>query len=125
MILITAEVSAQKLNIWPGIAPGSEDWKQRERIEGSVLGTMAYNIVTPTITAFLPKKSKATGTAVIIAPGGAFKLLSIGHEGTQVAQWLKGKGIAAFVLKYRLIETPPGYSFGGGGMGFGAPGGQV
>ncbi|MBP1610675.1 MAG: alpha/beta hydrolase, partial [Acidobacteria bacterium] len=75
-----------------------------------------------TITAFLPKKSKATGTAVIIAPGGAFKLLSIDHEGTKVAQWLKGKGIAAFVLKYRLIETPPGYSFGGAGAGFGAPG---
>ena len=54
IILMAAEVSAQTLNIWPGIAPGSEDWKQHERIEGSVLGTMAYNVVTPTITAFLP-----------------------------------------------------------------------
>ena len=121
IILIAADVSAQTLNIWPGVAPGSENWKQRERIEGSMLGAVAYNVVTPMITAFLQKKSKATGTAVIIAPGGAFKVLSIDLEGTRVAQWLKGKGIAAFVLKYRLIETPPGYSFGGG-AGFKAPG---
>lgn len=122
IILMAAEVSAQTLNIWPGVAPGSENWKQHERVEASMLGTIAYNVVTPTIKAYLPKKSKATGTAVIIAPGGAFKLLSIDHEGTEVAQWLKGKGIAAFVLKYRLIETPPGFSFGAGGGEFGAPG---
>jgi acetyl esterase/lipase len=121
-IFMAVDMFAQTLNIWPGVAPGSEDWKQRERIERSILGAMVYNVVTPTIAAFLPKESKATGTAVIIAPGGAFKLLSIDHEGNLVAQWLKGKGIAAFVLKYRLIETPPGYSFGGDGAGFGAPG---
>ena len=60
IILIAADVSAQTLNIWPGVAPGSENWKQRERIEGSMLGAVAYNVVTPMITAFLPKKSKAT-----------------------------------------------------------------
>jgi hypothetical protein len=41
-----------------------------------------------------------------------------------VAQWLKGKGITAFVLKYRLIETPPEYSFGGGGARFGGQGAE-
>jgi acetyl esterase/lipase len=119
IILTAAEAREQTLNIWPGVAPGSEDWKQRERIEQSMMGAIAYNVVTPTITAFLPKQTKATGTAVIIAPGGAFKILSIDQEGNRVAQWLKGKGIAAFVLKYRLIETPPAYSFGGGGAGMG------
>jgi acetyl esterase/lipase len=122
IILTAADAREQTLNIWPGIAPGSEDWKQRERIEPSMIGSIAYNVVTPTITAFLPKQDKATGTAVIIAPGGAFKILSIDQEGTRVAQWLKGKGIAAFVLKYRLIETPLGFSFGGGGAGIGGPG---
>ena len=113
---------AQTLNIWPGVAPGSENWKQQERVEKGGPGSIVYNVVTPTLTAYLPKKSKATGTGVIVAPGGAFMLLSIDHEGNQVARWLQEKGIAAFVLKYRVAETPPGFSFGAPSAGRGAAG---
>jgi acetyl esterase/lipase len=63
-----------------------------------------FNVVTPTLTVYLPDRAKATGTGVIIAPGGAFVALAIDLEGHNVARWLQAKGIAAFVLKYRILE---------------------
>lgn len=96
---------AQTLNVWPGAAPGSERWTQTERtIEDTPIGAVILNVVTPTLTAYLPEKSKTTGTSVIIAPGGAFVALAIGLEGTPIARWLQARGIAAFVLKYRVLE---------------------
>lgn len=67
---------------------------------------MARNISTATLTPFLPEPGKANGAAVIVAPGGGFRWLSMGNEGWEVAQALADKGIAAFVLKYRLHPTP-------------------
>lgn len=67
---------------------------------------MARNISTATLTPFLPKSGKANGAAVIVAPGGGFKWLSLSNEGWEVAQALADRGIAAFVLKYRLQPTP-------------------
>ncbi len=64
------------------------------------------NVSTATLTPFLPDPDKATGTAVIVAPGGGFMMLSMGNEGWEVAERLKEQGIAAFVLKYRLKPTP-------------------
>jgi acetyl esterase/lipase len=79
----------------------TEIWESR----GS--GDMAIrNVSCPTLTPYLPKKGKGNGAAVIVAPGGAFRLLAIHHEGEQVARWLADHGIAAFVLKYRLVPTP-------------------
>lgn len=65
------------------------------------------NVSNPTLTPFLPDPAKATGAAVIVAPGGAFFMLSIDSEGYKVARWLADHGVAAFVLKYRTEETPP------------------
>lgn len=97
--------SAQTVNVWPGTPPGSERWRQVERtVEDTPLGTVVFNVVTPTLTAYLPEPDKATGTGVIIAPGGAFVALAIDLEGRDVARWLQARGIAAFVLKYRLKE---------------------
>jgi dienelactone hydrolase len=59
------------------------------------------NITAPTLTPFLPSPEKATGAAVVIAPGGAFVYLEIEKEGYDVARWMAAHGIAAFVLKYR------------------------
>jgi acetyl esterase/lipase len=66
------------------------------------------NVTRPTLTAFLPDPAKATGAAVVVAPGGAFMLLAIGPEGWEVAKRLNDRGIAAFVLKYRVMPTPVG-----------------
>lgn len=103
--LMTGAVrSQQTVNVWSGIAPGSENWTQKEKvIENTPVGTVVMNVVTPTLTAYLPEKSKATGTGVIIAPGGYCVALAISQEG-DAARWLQSKGIAAFVLKYRLTE---------------------
>lgn len=93
------------LNIWPGVAPGSENWTQKEQVvPNTPIGTVALDVVTPTLEVFLPEKSKATGTGVIVAPGGYCVALALSAEGTDVARWLQQHGIAAFVLKYRLME---------------------
>ncbi|WP_380937870.1 alpha/beta hydrolase [Sphingomonas floccifaciens] len=64
------------------------------------------NVTAPAIFPVLPKPGTATGAAVVVAPGGAFKSLSIDQEGFDVARKLADRGIAAFVLKYRLNPTP-------------------
>lgn len=68
---------------------------------------MARNVSTATLTPFLPDPAKANGTAVIVAPGGGFRWLSINNEGWKIAKALNERGVAAFVLKYRLQPTPP------------------
>src|SRR5687767_15544787 len=65
------------------------------------------NVSRATLTPFLPDPAKANGAAVIVAPGGGFRILSMGNEGWEVAKALNERGVAAFVLKYRLIPTAP------------------
>ena len=73
--------------------------------ETGPFGTIVRNVSDATLTAYVPEKGKANGTAVIVAPGGGFHMLSIENEGEAVAQWLNSQGVTAFVLKYRLLET--------------------
>lgn len=80
--------------------PSSESWFKQWG------DPMARNITTATLTPFLPDPEKANGAAVIVAPGGGFRWLSMGNEGWEVAEALAEQGIAAFVLKYRLHPTP-------------------
>ena len=102
--------SQQTMNIWPGVAPGSENWTQKETVENTAsMGKVIVDVVTPTLTVFLPDRTKfpepqANRTGIIIAPGGACVALAIDHEGNNVARWLQEKGITAFVLKYRTME---------------------
>jgi acetyl esterase/lipase len=98
------QTPAQKAGI-PLIAgctsTASEIWETRGGNDVAI-----RNVTCPTLTPYLPRKGTGNGVAVIVAPGGAFRLLAIRHEGEMVAQWLADHGIAAFVLKYRLIQTP-------------------
>jgi acetyl esterase/lipase len=64
------------------------------------------NVTIATLTLFLPEAGNASGAAVIVAPGGGFRTLSMDNEGWDVARALAKQGIAAFVLKYRLNQTP-------------------
>ncbi len=105
LLACSARAQQQVVNIWPGAAPGSENWTQQERVvENTPVGTVVFNVVTPTLTAYLPEPKKATGTGIVIAPGGAFVALAISLESREVARWLQERGIAAFVLKYRIRE---------------------
>jgi acetyl esterase/lipase len=74
-----------------------------ERMGGNHL---VRNVTDPSLTVYLPDAARNSGSGVIIAPGGAFMMLSIDIEGHDVARWLASRGVAAFVLKYRLEETP-------------------
>jgi len=94
--------------LWPQGAPGST---ARMNEPEKVVGTNVSNIHQPSLTVYLPAAGKATGCAVVVAPGGGHSRLAIEHEGYAVAQWLADHGIAAFILKYRLSKddaTPAG-----------------
>lgn len=107
-LLCVSLVQAQTvISLYPGKAPGSEDWNWDEAETYSDLSQtrVVYNVSKPTLTAYLPPPQSANGTAVIICPGGAFHVLSIDSEGIDVAKWLNAKGVAAFVLKYRLGKS--------------------
>ena len=107
----------QEIRLWPGKAPGSERWTVPEATTTSPTGDRTItNVSDPTVTVFLPAAERATGTAVVVAPGGALRLLGWDNEGVKVAQWLNTKGIAALVLKYRTLQTMPA-----SGRGRGAP----
>ena len=109
--LVAAEAfvpSAPMIKIWPGVAPGSEGKTAPERwVAGG--RPDAFHRVTdihqPSLTIYLPAKDKATGTAVIIAPGGAHRYLVVDLEGEFVAKKLNEMGIAAFVLRSRLARA--------------------
>lgn len=93
--------------LWPGAAPGSESWTHQERrmVRKSDGLELLRNIVRPTLTVHLPDPATATGTGVVVAPGGAFHFLADAHEGIDVATWLTERGIAALVLRYRVLPT--------------------
>ncbi len=97
----TSAITTKVINIWPGVAPGSEQWTQKEVTLGSGPMQRIVNVISPSLTAYLPDPSKATGTAVIIASGGGF--LFLGSE-RDIAEWLAVRGIAAFDLKYRTAQ---------------------
>lgn len=73
--------------LWPDGAPGA-------------LGTEASD--RPSLTVYSPEADKANGTAVVVCPGGGYGHLATGHEGHEIGEWFKARGIAAFVLRYRI-----------------------
>jgi acetyl esterase/lipase len=93
--------------LYTGAAPGSESWthEEKEYYSDGWRTQIVANVTKPTLTAYLPATDKATGTSVVIAPGGGFYALSINSEGVDVAKWLAARGVAAFVLKYRLARS--------------------
>lgn len=90
----------QVLPLYPDSIPGSTVKLSKEE--------------APALTLYLPTKEKATGTAVLVIPGGAYGFLAFEEEGIVIAKAFAEKGIAAFVLKYRLPkkETMRDKSFG-------------
>jgi acetyl esterase/lipase len=110
-----AAQTPQESRLWSGKAPGSEKWTVAEVTTTSASGDRTIsNVSDPSVTVFLPPPASATGTAVVIAPGGALRVLGWDNEGVKAAQWLNSQGIAALVLKYRTLQT---VSDGGRGRG--------
>src|ERR1041384_6207450 len=95
----------KEIPLWPNGAPGSEGKTDKEVVRTSSSGEISvWSIHNPSLTPYLPPKEKATGTAMLVIPGGGHRNLAITHEGYNVASWLSERGIAAFVLKHRLAR---------------------
>jgi acetyl esterase/lipase len=106
LVFPSARAQTTGVKLWPDGAPGSKNSTQKEIQGATIAGFRNFrNVVDPSITAYLPFQATATGAAMIVAPGGAFRLLAFDTEGTMVAEWLRLHGVAAFVLKYRLADT--------------------
>lgn len=106
--------------IWPSGPPGdtSNFGAQTDNITPStrlIAGrpfNQLTNIINPTISIFRPPKEKDSGTAVLVFPGGSYRILAIDMEGTEICQWLNSIGITAILLRYRVPARPgkPNYA---------------
>jgi len=103
LTLVIAQAAPQVVPLWPNGAPGFES-RRNEPEEAK--DYWVKNIHNPSITIFLPPKEKATGAAIVIAPGGGHRELVFNAEGRDAALYLNSIGVAAFVLKYRLAREP-------------------
>jgi acetyl esterase/lipase len=86
-VAIDPALGMSTLPLWPAGAPQTANTSPAD---------------LPTLTVFVPQKGKGTGSAVVVAPGGAYIHLASNLEGRQVADWFAARGVTAFVLKYRL-----------------------
>jgi acetyl esterase/lipase len=86
-LTLGADEPKQEVLLWPQGAPGAVGTERADR---------------PALTAYLPPADNATGTAVVVCPGGGYGFLAAGHEGKDPAEWLNKHGVAAFVLRYRI-----------------------
>tara|TARA_A100001011_G_scaffold393634_1_gene483995 strand:- start:63974 stop:64861 length:888 start_codon:yes stop_codon:yes gene_type:complete len=102
-VLILSKIQGQqKLLLWPdGNVPNQKKSDEKEKFSETDIIRIS-NVQTPSIEIYLPSKSIRTGKAVVICPGGGYGILAYDWEGTDFAKLLNSKGIAAFVLKYRL-----------------------
>src|SRR6187455_2479826 len=103
MTPIATPAQADAIVLGTGPLPGATAMESWHRQYGSAF---ARNVTIATLTPYLADPAKATGAAVIVAPGGGFRTLSMENEGSEVARALAAQGVSAFVLKYRLNQTP-------------------
>jgi acetyl esterase/lipase len=97
--------SQQVLPLYPSGIPNSKPVPDTESSTYDDGIFVISNVSNPTLTVYLPDRSKATGEAIIVVPGGGYHIVAAGHEGADVAKKLNEMGITAFVLKYRIPDT--------------------
>ncbi|MBE0650873.1 MAG: alpha/beta hydrolase [Bacteroidales bacterium] len=107
LLCFTAAVAQTRvIELWPNGVPDSKyDPSYKVEIGTNKNGAWEKNISDPTLDYYPASVNKASGTAVIICPGGGYSHLAIENEGSKIAQWLNSIGVTAFVLKYRLPDT--------------------
>ncbi|MEO0448937.1 MAG: alpha/beta hydrolase [Pseudomonadota bacterium] len=103
---VETPVDAGAIALFEGAAPGSEASDIEEIWRDFGTERWATNVTTPTLLPVLPEDPSATRAAVLVIPGGGFQFVSMDNEGYPIADWLAEQGVAAFVLKYRTMETP-------------------
>ena len=103
---VEAQIDSEAIPLYEGAAPGSEGVELEEIWRNAGTERWITNITVPTLLPVLPEDPSETRAAVIVIPGGGFQFVSIDNEGYPIADWLADRGVAAFVLKYRTMETP-------------------
>jgi endo-1,4-beta-xylanase len=95
------------VGLWPDGAPGSKGKAGEPTVRVTDTGErVVSNVHNPSLIVYLPDAAKATGAGVVIAPGGGHREMWTDHEGHNVAKWLAERGVAGFVLLYRLAREP-------------------
>ena len=105
-----------QIPIWPGAVPdakpvpGPEFAETTEELFAGKPAVVVNNVSKPTMTVYSPK-GKNTGAAVVVFPGGGYKILAMDLEGTEVCDWLTSKGITGVLLKYRVPGSGPKFDW--------------
>jgi acetyl esterase/lipase len=94
------------LKVWPGQVPGEKGDVGPEKFAGTKGSRQISDVAQPTLTVYRPAPDKDTGAAIVIAPGGGYRILAWEHEGEDVAAWLNTLGITGVLLKYRVPRRP-------------------
>lgn len=96
-------ISQTLIPLYPGKIPNSRSTNEQEIKNVSDNGSIRYEKVSkPTLEIYLPPKEKANGAAVVVIPGGGYRVVAYSHEGVEIAKKFNEMGVAAFILKYRL-----------------------
>lgn len=104
LLLLPAVMKAQQqITLYPGLMPNARQTQVKED-SNDRYGPLIHRVINPTLDLYLPPKEKASGAAVIICPGGSYKVLVYQGEGVATAKEFANNGVAAFVLRYRLPE---------------------
>ena len=94
------------IDLWPGKPPGDPEGMEEKVTPGEKGIKQVASTGHPTIAVYSPPKDKNTGAAIVVAPGGGYRVLAFEHEGTQVGEWLASIGVTAVLLKYRVPRRP-------------------
>lgn len=114
VVLATASLAAEPIRLWPQgapdetgkLGPEGDTTKPSDRPVSGRPVTRIGNVSTPTLTVYQPPAAKHTGTAVVVCPGGGYRILATNLEGTEVCDWLNSIGVTAVLLKYRVPTRP-------------------
>ncbi len=110
--LIDADIDKKKdinmIHLWPGKVPGENASKQPAGSKTSGGVTRLSNVLDPLLEVYPAPVASRNGLGVIVCPGGGYNILAIDKEGYEVAEWLNGQGITAFVLQYRVPKKQNG-----------------
>jgi len=102
--VLNSNAQQKTMDLWPQGIPGlvfTDSYIEKSTTSEGLI-TRFEKTTNPMIYIFLPTREKATGTAVLICPGGGYAALAFGHEGNAISSWLNDNGIAGIILKYRL-----------------------
>lgn len=114
---ITMNGAPAPIPLWPGTAPGvaektaseHDTTTEKEALVAGKRVARITDISVPQMTVYLPRAERKTDAAILVFPGGGYRILAWDLEGTEVCDWLNSIGVTAVLVKYR-VPAPPGVS---------------